>query len=96
MGGRLFFIVTLLVRCVTNTFCALVPLQSSDCEVPSVPVSWNGSFDPTVDFGCQKVEEFISGIPFRRSKASLSVYYPSHAKFKGYDVILACWGDDGG
>eukprot|EP00978_Attheya_sp_CCMP212_P047607 scaffold422424_cov51-Attheya_sp.AAC.1 len=24
----------------------------------------------------------------------LSVYYPTHAKFEAYDVILAYWGDD--
>jgi hypothetical protein len=67
-------------------------LQGSDCEGP---VSWNAPFLPDVPFDCEKVEEFISGILLRRRKGSLSVYYPTHAKFEAYDVILAYWGDDG-
>ena len=42
----------------------------------------------------ESVEEFISGIPFRRSAKSVSIYFPTHAQFQVYDVILACWGEN--
>eukprot|EP00978_Attheya_sp_CCMP212_P031343 scaffold118117_cov47-Attheya_sp.AAC.1 len=91
-GWEALFIVTLLVRCMTNTFCSLVPLQGRDGEEP---VFWNAPFLSHVPFDCQKVKEFISGIPLHRTKGSISIYYPTHTKFEAYDVILAYWGDDG-
>ena len=88
-GWEALFIVTLLTRCLTKSFCELVPLYGFDCEV-----CWNEPFDTQVDFGCESVEEFVSGIPFRRSAKSISIYFPTNAKFEIYDVILACWGDN--
>eukprot|EP00978_Attheya_sp_CCMP212_P008982 scaffold21164_cov54-Attheya_sp.AAC.4 len=60
-GWEALFIITLLIRCLTKHYCELVPLDRFDCEV-----SWNEPFNDQVDFGCEKVEEFVSGIPFRQ------------------------------
>ena len=87
-GWEALFIVTLLVRCMTRSFCTLVPLHGNSGEV-----CWNSPFTHD-NFGCTTVEEFVNGIPFRHDR-SISVYYPSHSNFEAYDVILACWGDDG-
>jgi hypothetical protein len=89
-GWEALVIVAMLVRCVTNTFCNLDPLHGSYYEV-----SWNEPFMDTVNFGCKTVDEFISGIPFRKSERSLTVYYPTNSKFEAYDIILAYWDDDG-
>ena len=80
---------TLLTRCLSKTFCELVPLYDFDCEV-----SWNKPFDAQVDFGCQSVEEFVSGIPFRSAQKSISVDFPTHAECEAYDVIVTFWGDN--
>eukprot|EP00980_Cylindrotheca_fusiformis_P003372 scaffold749_cov97-Cylindrotheca_fusiformis.AAC.2 len=89
-GWEALFIVTLLTRCLTKSFCKLVPLYGFD----DGEVSWNEPFNTKVDFGCESVEEFVSGIPFSRSTKSISIYFPTHAQFQVYDIILACWDDN--
>eukprot|EP00522_Entomoneis_paludosa_P011916 CAMPEP_0172440764 /NCGR_PEP_ID=MMETSP1065-20121228/1375_1 /TAXON_ID=265537 /ORGANISM="Amphiprora paludosa, Strain CCMP125" /LENGTH=660 /DNA_ID=CAMNT_0013189773 /DNA_START=135 /DNA_END=2120 /DNA_ORIENTATION=- len=86
-GWESLFIVTLLTRCVTNSFCDLVSLPLLSYQ----QVAWNSPFDSGANFGCETVNDFVSGIPLRNSANSISIYYPSHAKFEVYDVILACW-----
>jgi hypothetical protein len=88
-GWEALFIITLLTRCMTKQFCELVPLHGFDCEV-----SWNQPFYGQVNFDTEKVQEFVSGIPYHRPQKSIAVYFPSHAKFEVYDVILAYWGDN--
>jgi hypothetical protein len=87
-GWEALFIITLLTSCLTKCYCKLVPLYGSNCEV-----SWNEPFSHD-NFDCKKVEEFISGIPYRRKEKSIAVYFPSHAQFEVYDVILAYRGDN--
>ena len=89
-GWEALFIATLLVRCMTGEFCQqLVPLRGSFDKV-----LWNEPFRDDSNFETQHVEEFVQAIPYQQEKSGISIYYPTHAQFEVYDVILAYWGDD--
>ena len=40
------------------------------------------------DFGTSSVNTFVTGIIMPQAYPHIAVYYPSHAKFEAYDVIV--------
>jgi hypothetical protein len=92
------FLIVLIVRCLTTSFDeTVVPLNSYVSR--DVPVAYNCPLDSTVDF-CTETDpiRFVGGIPDKSwslGTAAISIYYPGHAKFAAYDVILARWDAEG-
>jgi hypothetical protein len=92
------FLIVLIVRCLTTSFDeTVVPLKPLiPCDVP---VAYNYPMDSSVDL-CTETDpiRFIGGIPDKSwslGTAAISIYYPGHAKFEAYDIILARWDAEG-
>lgn len=93
------FLIVLIVRCLTETFDeTVVPLRP--LITGSIQVQYNGPLNGHVDFFREtNPVDFVDGIPLRSwvpaGTCALSIYYPGHARFEAYDVILAFWTADG-
>ena len=73
--------------------------MSDQCILPfdikeTCTFSYNEPFSGTCNFSTQKVAEFVEGIQSPSSFPHVAVYYPSHASFHLYDVLVAHY-DDG-
>lgn len=85
------FLIVLIIRCITRQFLQeVVPLVALPREVE---VWYNGPYTPNGDFFSTDPRRFLAGIPMDEKK-KIGIYYPPHARFNTYDVILAYW--DGG
>jgi hypothetical protein len=90
------FLIVLLIRCLTNSFDdEVVPLDSFIPNDVNVSVAYNNPLKEHCDFHTADVEEFIASIPevshAKPGECAISIYYPNHASFEVYDVILAFW-----
>ena len=85
------FLIVLLVRCLTRQFDdTILPLMSFSKDTR---VRYNKPYLGT-HFYSVDPSEFIQGIPVKGS-SSISLYWPGHAKFKHYDIVVAVWDDEG-
>mmetsp|Transcript_28332 Transcript_28332/g.77783 ORF Transcript_28332/g.77783 Transcript_28332/m.77783 type:complete len:642 (+) Transcript_28332:160-2085(+) len=93
------FLIVLIVRCLTKSFDSkVVPLgalTSGDTHV-----DYNRPLNANVDFFQENDPlAFVGGIPLRSwapaGTPAISIYYPGHARFEDYDIILAFWDSDG-
>ena len=91
-GWESLFVAVLLIRCWSQ--------MSDRCVLPfdfkpTGSFSYNEPFDGACNFATQNVDEFVAGIKKPSSFPHVSIYYPTHASFHLYDVIVAHY-DDGG
>jgi len=93
------FLIVLIVRCLTASFDdTVIPLRPF--ITGSIQVQYNSPLHGNVDFFREtNPVDFVDGIPLRSwaplGTCALSIYYPGHARFEAYDVILAFWDADG-
>jgi hypothetical protein len=83
-GWESLFVAVLLIRCwaqLSDQF--LLPVEFE----PPGTFSYNKPFEGT--FATDDVDEFVNGIKEPSSFPHIAVYYPTHAKFPLYDVIVA-------
>ena len=83
-GWESLFVAVLLIRCwaqLGDQF--LLPVEFE----PPCTFSYNKPFEG--NFATQSVHEFVAGIREPSSFPHIAVYYPTHAKFPLYDVIVA-------
>jgi hypothetical protein len=89
------FLIVLLSQCLCGIQeCDLLPCTGF---AASRLVQYNAPYHGDT-FASRKVDDFISGIPVSHDEPDLpaiSVYYPGHAKFEVYDVIVAAWDSRG-
>ena len=83
-GWESLFVAVLLIRCWSQS--------SDECILPFVigetcTFSYNEPFNG--NFATQRVAEFLTGIQPPSSFPHVAVYYPAHASFPCYDVIVA-------
>lgn len=88
------FLVVLIVRCLSTKFddhvvpLAHCPFSEEGCVGYNYP--YGGS-----DFFTKDPAAFIGGIPIsswgQGGQSAISIYYPGHARFEAYDIILAAW-----
>jgi hypothetical protein len=82
------FTIVLLIRCLCGKFNGrLLPLSGDFASVRyNTPYLGDNFFS-------KKLSEFLDGVPVSggNSLPAISVYYPGHAKFETYDVIVAAW-----
>lgn len=88
------FIVIAIFRCLSGTFeSKILPLGEDlkdlvvKCDAPFTGSNYNETQDPM---------EFVKSIPPTlpeedQDKDQVSIYYPGHARFNAYDVIIAFW-----
>lgn len=93
------FIVVAMIRCLSGTFeSTILPLKCEvedlvvKCDEPFLGHNLNTEKDP---------EGFVASIPKELPEEDqgcdqVSIYYPGHAKFGAYDVIVAFWKRGGG
>jgi hypothetical protein len=85
------FLIVLLIQCLCGIQeCDLLPCAGF---AASRLVQFNAPYHGDT-FSSKKVDKFISGIPVSgelKLLPAISVYYPGHAKFEMYDVIVAAW-----
>lgn len=83
-GWECLFVAVLLIRCWAQLGdCFLVPFQ---LDAPCT-FSYNNLF--AGDFATQKVRDCVNGIKDPTSFPHVAIFYPSHASFELYDVIVA-------
>jgi hypothetical protein len=83
-GWESLFVAVLLIRCwaqMGDQF--LLPVEFE----PPCTFSYNKPFQG--NFATQNVHEFVAGIKEPHSFPHIAVYYPTHASFQLYDVIVA-------
>jgi hypothetical protein len=83
-GWESLFVAVLLIRCwaqMGDQF--LFPVEFE----PPCTFSYNKPFQG--NFATQNVHEFVAGIKEPHSFPHIAVYYPTHASFQLYDVIVA-------
>lgn len=86
------FIVVIIIRCLSATLeSKVLPLLDVGedvvvkCDTPFLGKNFNTEEDP---------EAFVAEIPMKLQDQGcdqISIYYPGHAKFQAYDVIVAFW-----
>jgi hypothetical protein len=84
------FIMVLLIRCLCGEFNdSLLPLAGFGS---SARVRYNEPYHGN-NFFSTSVSEFLDGVPVSGGQLlpAISVYYPRHASFEVYDVIVATW-----
>ena len=90
------FVITLLIRALTNEFDEVV-LASTDFSSPEGwTVSYNLHYDhsvqPFMSFSdCRNATDLIKRMEVPPSVLHIAVYYPPHAQFEMYDVIVAVY-----
>ena len=97
-GWEAFFVLTLLVRCLTGEFDALTDsfarLMGEQYQVTvNSPLQPEGiSFEKI-----KNVDKLLSAIPKEVGKGDprIAVYYPQHASFEVFDVLVVAWDADG-
>eukprot|EP00978_Attheya_sp_CCMP212_P024654 scaffold77824_cov56-Attheya_sp.AAC.3 len=95
------FLIVLLIRCLTNSFDdEVVPLGSFIPGNGNVSVAYNRPLKESCDVFTTYVDAYIEGIPVasqeKQAHCAISIYYPPHARFEEYNVILAFWNAKGG
>jgi hypothetical protein len=81
------FIIVVLIRCLSGKCDDVVlplPSESEDCTV-----SYNELFDRNVDFATADLNAFVGAIRMPQTFPHAAIFYPSHAGFPLYDVIVA-------
>jgi hypothetical protein len=83
-GWESLFVAVLLIRCWAQmSDRCLLPFEIK----PACTFSYNKPFQG--NFATQNVHEFVAGIREPSSFPHIAVYYPTHASFQLYDVIVA-------
>ena len=85
------FLIVLLVRCLSRKFDDMIlPL----IDIPDeAPICYNRPYSGN-HFHSTDPSEFLSGIPLA-GRSSVSLYWPGHAKFENYDIVVAVWDNEG-
>ena len=83
-GWESLFVAVMLIRCWSQSsdYCIL-PMTI----MPTCTFSYNTPFSG--NFATREVDEFVAGIVEPPSFPHVAIYYPSHASFRLYDVIVA-------
>ena len=85
------FLIALLVRCLSRKFDDMIlPLVDIPDEAQ---IRYNKPYSGN-HFYSENPSEFISGVPVA-GRSSVSLYWPGHAKFENYDIVVAVWDDEG-
>ena len=93
------FLIVLIARCLTATFDeTVIPLNQFNTD--NIQVTFNEPLNGNVDFYREtNPVDFIGGIPLRSETPlgtpAVALYYPGHARFEAYDIIVAFWDTDG-
>jgi hypothetical protein len=88
-GWEALFVITLLIRSKAECFgTSLLPLEM----VHVVNVTFNEPFKGIVPFGeIKQVDEFIEALVEPELFPHIAIYWPAHAQFEHYDVIVAVY-----
>lgn len=94
------FLIVLLVRCFIRSFDDdIVPLRRLISEDVSCEIRYNSPISGYDNFTSTSPIHFVEGIPLESwappGACAISVYYPGHARFEAYDIILAFWNENG-
>jgi hypothetical protein len=85
------FIIVAIIRCLSRNFESdILPLKN---EEEDLIVECDSPFIGN-NFGTEDPYEFVDGIPKTlqdQESDQVSIYYPGHARFNAYDVIVAVW-----
>jgi hypothetical protein len=89
-GWEALFVISLLIRSITKEFdTALFPPLGRQLNVN---VSYNNPFKGEVTFGeIKKVDDFIKSLSEPERFPHIAIYWPTHAQFEHYDVIVAVY-----
>jgi hypothetical protein len=91
-GWERLFVSVLLIRCISGKFASLAfPDFDSRLQASDVSVSYNSPWGPDTSFDSSVVNDFVGGIAAPAQFPHVSIYYPSHASFEMYDIIVAVW-----
>lgn len=83
--------IALLVRCLSRQFDdAILPLVDIPDEAR---IRYNKPYSGN-HFYSENPSDFIGGIPVA-GRSSISLYWPGHAKFENFDIVVAVWDIEG-
>ena len=93
-GWEALFLAVTIIRCLSHTFESKV-LPLSFLLENEYEINYNRPWSGTNFNMEQDPVTFVQGIPQTVDGSKVSIYYPGHARFADYDIIVAVWKEGG-
>ena len=87
------FVISAIARVATNHFCSLLPLDTvvfANCRV-SYNCFWEQTHDGASFLNITTIEQLIEGLTRPPSYPHVAVFYPPHARFETYDLVVVAY-----
>lgn len=87
------FVISTIARVATNHFCSLLPLDTvtfANCRV-SYNYFWEQTHGGASFPNITTIEQLIEGLTLPPSYPHVAVFYPPHARFETYDLLVVAY-----